>query len=197
MIVTSARSRFETNAECDNARSQPHRAKSRLVREFMDPKLPFSLPRNEGDSYWVLGDLYTFKLTSADTGGALAVIETVTFPQHGPPLHTHTHEDESFYILEGRFIFTLGEQTVEAGPGTLLHAPRGVMHGHKNVSALPARKLAIISPAGLENFFREIGERATQTATPPPHRPGSIAQIAEAAQKYGLRVQMPDTLPSE
>jgi quercetin dioxygenase-like cupin family protein len=159
----------------------------------MTPGLPqFVFPKNEGESFWVLGELYTFKLTSADTAGALTVIETLTFPQNGPPTHTHTNEDETFYVLEGRFSFTIGEQTLEAGPNTLVRAPRGIAHSYKNVSALPARKLLLISPAGFENFFREIGDPAKDFSAPPPHRPGVISRTMQIAIKYGLRIQLPE-----
>lgn len=157
------------------------------------PELPqFVFQKNEGESFWVLGELYTFKLTATDTAGTLAVIETLTFPQNGPPPHTHTNEDETFYILEGRFSFTIGEQTLEAGPGTLVRAPRGILHAYKNISALPARKLLMISPAGFENFFREIGEPAKDSSAPPPHRPGTIPRTMQIAMKYGLRFQLPE-----
>jgi len=152
----------------------------------------FVFQKEDGESFWVMGDLYTFKLTSADTAGNIAVIETLTFPQNGPPIHTHTHEDETFYILDGRFPFTLGEQTFDAGPGTLIRAPRNIPHGYKNISALPARKLLMISPAGFENFFREIGDPAKDTSSPPPHRPGIIARTMQIAIKYGLRIQVPE-----
>jgi quercetin dioxygenase-like cupin family protein len=159
----------------------------------MTPGQPqFVFQKNEGESFWVLGDLYTFKLTSADTSGTLAVIETLTFPQNGPPIHTHTNEDETFYILDGRFSFTIGDRTFEAGPGTLVRAPREIPHGYKNISALPARKLLMISPAGFENFFREIGEPAKDISAPPPHRPGTSARTMQVALKYGLRIQVPE-----
>jgi quercetin dioxygenase-like cupin family protein len=159
----------------------------------MTPELPqFVFQKNEGESFWVLGELYTFKLTSAETGGSLAVIETLTFPQNGPPPHTHTNEDETFYILEGRFSFTIGERTFEAGPNTLIRAPRGTPHAYKNISALPARKLIMISPAGFEDFFREIGEPAKDFSSPPPHRPGVIPRTMQIALKYGLRFQLPE-----
>ena len=157
------------------------------------PELPqFVLQKNEGEAFWVLGDLYTFKLTGADTAGRLAVIETVTSPQNGPPPHTHTHEDETFYVLEGRFAFMIGEQNFEAGPNTLVRAPRGIAHAYKNISALPARKLLLISPAGFENFFREVGEPARDLNAPPPHRPGVIERTMQVATKYGLRIQLPE-----
>lgn len=158
----------------------------------MNPILQLALSKDSGEAYWVFGELYTFKVTAAETGGRLAVVETVTSPQNGPPMHTHTREDESFYVLDGRFQFTIGEQTIEVGPGGFLFAPRGVMHGYRNISALPARKLVMITPGGFENFFRELGEKATQRVAPPPHRSGIIEKGLALAEKYGLRIQIPD-----
>ena len=34
---------------------------------------PIMLNHGEGNSYWVLGDLYTFKVTGKETGGAFTV----------------------------------------------------------------------------------------------------------------------------
>jgi len=59
--------------------------------------------KGEGNSYWVLGDLYTFKLTGKQTNGAFAVIDQIIQPESGPPPHVHYREDEAFYILDGRF----------------------------------------------------------------------------------------------
>lgn len=52
--------------------------------------------RDQGDSYWVQGDYYTFKVSSEQTTGTLAVVEIVAFPQNGPPPHINHREDESF-----------------------------------------------------------------------------------------------------
>jgi quercetin dioxygenase-like cupin family protein len=158
----------------------------------VNPLLHSALQRDEGDAYWVFGELYTFKVTALEAGGGLAVLETLTTPQNGPPLHTHSREDESFYVLEGRFLFTLGEQNFEVGPGGFVFAPRGIPHAYRNISALPARKIVVITPGGFESFLREIGEPATQRVAPPPHRPGVIQKAVELSSKYGLRIHIPD-----
>ena len=44
-----------------------------------------ALSKGEGRSVWLLGDLYTFKLT----GEALSVTELTAFPQNGLPPHIH------------------------------------------------------------------------------------------------------------
>jgi len=40
-------------------------------------------------------------MTSADTGGAFALLEVTAPPQSAVPLHVHTREDETFFILDG------------------------------------------------------------------------------------------------
>ena len=50
------------------------------------------------------------------------------------------------FVLEGRGIFSLGEESTEAGPGILLPSPRGVPHGMKNPGPGLLRVLAIKNP---------------------------------------------------
>jgi quercetin dioxygenase-like cupin family protein len=53
----------------------------------------------------IFGDLVFVKLGGDDTDGNYAIMKTVTPPQGGPPLHRHRREDESFYVLEGEYVF--------------------------------------------------------------------------------------------
>jgi hypothetical protein len=60
----------------------------------------FMLERGDGRRIHVLGDEVTIKISSRDTGGAFAVLEGRTRPLHGPPLHLHRDQDESWYVVE-------------------------------------------------------------------------------------------------
>jgi quercetin dioxygenase-like cupin family protein len=71
----------------------------------------------EGKVVGVLRDQSTFKVMSEETGGAYAILEQKIPPGHGPPLHVHRHETEIFYVLEGQFEITIGEQKVTAALG--------------------------------------------------------------------------------
>ena len=42
--------------------------------------------------------------------------------------HKHDHEDEFFYVVEGRFLIDLEGRTVELMPGQGFLVPRGVLH---------------------------------------------------------------------
>ncbi|HEV2823962.1 MAG TPA: cupin domain-containing protein [Actinomycetota bacterium] len=50
-----------------------------------------------------------------------------------------------------------GRQEVVAGPGDLVFKPRGQWHTFWNPGEEPTRILELITPAGLEDLFRELG----------------------------------------
>jgi quercetin dioxygenase-like cupin family protein len=56
----------------------------------------------------------------------------ITFQQGdegtGPPPHSHDW-DEAFYILDGEVSFVCDGQSYACGVGTLVHVPRGTVHG--------------------------------------------------------------------
>ena len=57
-----------------------------------------------------------------------------------------TPVDMEFFVLEGRGLFVLGEESREAGAGTLVPSPRGVPHGMSNPGPGALRVLAIKNP---------------------------------------------------
>ena len=72
------------------------------------------------------------------------------------PMHRHIREDEYSYVLEGSIGALLGDSVVIGKPGDLIFKPRNQWHTFWNAGDKPARILEIISPAGFENFFREL-----------------------------------------
>lgn len=152
------------------------------------------LPLGQGDSYWVLGDLYTFKATGEETDGKYALLELIIQPQDGTPPHIHSREAEAFYIQTGEVEFQLDERTVIATAGTFLHSPPGQRHLFVNKSGMPAKMLCWATPAGVEKFFAEIGKKVDDpTAPPPPVTPADLEKVMEIAPKYGITI-LPPTL---
>lgn len=135
----------------------------------------------------VISDVVSFIITGAETNGAYALFETVTQPGGGTPPHTQAHEDEAFYILEGRYSFLVGDQQVEVGPGGYAFVPRGTVHAYTNSGEAPARMLILVAPGGLhEQFFREAGDPADAPAGAP-----DFARLGAAAAKYGITILPP------
>jgi quercetin dioxygenase-like cupin family protein len=146
---------------------------------------------DEGKTLWVLGDLYRFVVTGEDTGGAYALVETTATPGlPGPPPHVHHNEDESFYVLEGEVELTVEGHTSKAGPGSFVRIPKGTLHTFKNAGTEPARFLVLLTPAGFEGFFEEVGEPATDPSSP-PEGPPDVEKVMATAPKYGLEIPPP------
>jgi hypothetical protein len=108
---------------------------------------------------------WTLLTSGAMTGGAFELFEEVRDTPSGPPRHVHRERDETFYVLEGRYIFTRGTDELEIGPGQVLFVPRGTAHHFRTLVA-PSRTLIILAPAGLEAFFREMGTLIAAGASP-------------------------------
>jgi quercetin dioxygenase-like cupin family protein len=111
----------------------------------------------EGETTHLLALGVRFMIDGERTGGAFSLVEHPIPPRSlGAPVHSHANEDEYSYVLEGRVGLQLGDEVLEAGPGDLVFKPRGVPHAFWNATDEPARLLEIISPAGFENYFREL-----------------------------------------
>jgi mannose-6-phosphate isomerase-like protein (cupin superfamily) len=140
----------------------------------------------------VLGEIMAFKITGEEAGGSLCVVELIAFPHNGPPPHIHHREDESFYILDGAFSFLLGDRTTEAGQGFFCRVPKGTLHTYQNIGTQPGKALVILTPAGFEKFWMEIGKPvASLTGPTGPPDPETIARLLSLAPKYGLEVKAP------
>jgi mannose-6-phosphate isomerase-like protein (cupin superfamily) len=113
------------------------------------------------------------KASRASTGGTLTVIESRI--GGGPPLHVHTHEDESFYVLDGSLTVRCGDDLFAAGPGSFVFLPRGLPHTFTPDGDL-ARVLFIGVPGGIEEYFGEINQATDLTAQ------------RQVAGKYGIHV---------
>lgn len=129
---------------------------------------------------------YTFIATAQNTGGSLAVVDTVVPPGNGPPEHKHADADESFYVLEGEFEVNSAGQRFVIRPGDFAFVPRGSSHIWKNRSDRTARMLRIYTPGGHEQFFIDISRRAVP-GEPAPRLTTADVERAEAAvlRHYG------------
>ena len=62
-------------------------------------------------------------------------------------VHTHAGQDKFYQVLEGRGVFTVGTDVREAGPGEVVWAPSGVLHGVRNDTRERLVLLVGIAPA--------------------------------------------------
>lgn len=149
---------------------------------------PRVLGPQDGD---VLGDpsyrADRFMIDGKDCGGGFSLVEHTLAPHVlAAPLHHHSREDEFSFVLEGRLGALLGEAEVFAEPGDLVFKPRGQWHTFWNAGDTTTRILEIISPAGLEDLFRELGAPGAE------YDPSTLPALAA---RYGCQVDFERTSP--
>jgi quercetin dioxygenase-like cupin family protein len=139
-----------------------------------------SPPKIPADAWSILGMPIWVTLPASQSGGRLTILDHVVDPGQGPPLHVHTHEDEGFHILSGRFRTRFGDQLGEVGPGESLFMPRGIPHTWKCLGPEPGRMLVLITPSGFEEFFRLCHEQRLAM-------PKDAERIAALSERFGCR----------
>jgi mannose-6-phosphate isomerase-like protein (cupin superfamily) len=129
-----------------------------------------------------------FMIDGEEAGKRFSLVEHPMSPRAlAAPVHLHTREDEYSYVLEGRMGALLGDDVVEAGPGDLVHKPRNQWHTFWNAGDEPCRILEIISPAGFEEFFRELSAMGGSAGADPD-------ALVALQERYGLQMR-PETVP--
>lgn len=115
--------------------------------------IAFGADRHDNSARFLNGR-FDCKVSAADTGGALCIFDTFRDKVGGPPLHYHELQDEWFMVLEGQFLFQVGERFQQLGPGDSIFGPRMVPHAFRTLT-VPARMLIAYTPAlRMEEFFR-------------------------------------------
>jgi quercetin dioxygenase-like cupin family protein len=108
------------------------------------------------DTVWWQGAPFRIKGRKEQTDGALGLVEADFWAGFATPHHVHHREDESWFILEGRMLFQLGDKEFTATAGDFVFGPREVAHRFKALQG-GARALLLMTPAGLEQMFAEGG----------------------------------------
>ena len=99
-------------------------------------------------------------LSAEATEGKISVILAAHQPGEGPPDHLHHSQEECFYVIEGTYEMTAGNESRMVGAGTIVYLPRGVVHRFKNVGTTVARMLDWSLPGGQDRYFTAISELA-------------------------------------
>jgi quercetin dioxygenase-like cupin family protein len=133
---------------------------------------------------WFAGSLLRWHVVSDETDGTFALGEALVRPGGEPPVHVHSREDETFYVLEGELTFQRGHERIDARPGDAVLMPRGVQHGFA-VRTETACLLQAFTPGGLEEAFRSLSEPAAFDGLPPaPEGPPSPEAVEAMTAKF-------------
>jgi mannose-6-phosphate isomerase-like protein (cupin superfamily) len=131
----------------------------------------------DGEKLSFLNDsVMTIKV--GDDSGAPAFYEYRCPPAaNAAPPHVHHGHDETFYVVEGSFEFTVGNDTRVLGPGGFVFVPRETAHAFRNAGDSAGRIVGTLTPGHFAEYFRELASIIDATGQPPP--------AADWAELYG------------
>jgi mannose-6-phosphate isomerase-like protein (cupin superfamily) len=145
---------------------------------------PTVIRPNDTDSFDFGGLGVEWKIARRATEGRFSVVHHPIAPRAlAAPLHLHHREDEYSFVLKGRLGALLGEHVVEAAPGDWVFKPRAQWHTFWNGGETPCEIIEVISPAGFEEYFREVAAHW-----------GNVAAFAAINEKYALEMRF-DSVP--
>ena len=144
----------------------------------------------DGSEQVELGGLgIVWKIEGGETDERFSVVHHPLAPRAlAAPLHRHTKEDEYSYVLEGTLGALLGDDVVTADPGTWVFKPRNQWHTFWNAGDTPCEIIEIISPAGFENFFRELADVYAGGGEP------DLVRFGELCARFSLEMD-PTSVP--
>lgn len=125
-----------------------------------------------------------WKIDGDATAGRFSVVHHPIAPKAlAAPLHYHHLEDEYSFVLKGKLGALLGEDVVTADAGQWVFKPRHQWHTFWNAGEEPCEIIEVISPAGFENYFREVAAAW-----------GDVAAFARINEQYRLEMRF-DSVP--
>jgi len=131
--------------------------------------------------------MYTFLVTSDESGGSMFALDCVVGSGGGPPPHKHLAEDELFAITAGSITFTAGSDARTVSAGESVFVPRGTRHSYRNEGPAPARMIAVYTPAGMEGWFREVCTPVEDPeAAPPPVTDELLRRMLDAGPRHNI-----------
>jgi mannose-6-phosphate isomerase-like protein (cupin superfamily) len=143
-----------------------------------------AIPIETGESFDFGGFGVRWKFEGHHADGRFAIVHHPLAPRAlAAPLHYHHNEDEFSFVLSGTLGALLGEEVVIATAGTWVRKPRRQWHTFWNADDVPCEIIEIISPAGFENYFREVAAAW-----------GNVDRFVDINRKYSLEMRF-DSVP--
>ena len=127
-----------------------------------------------------------YVVDGVQTGAASGMFELTVHPgAKVPPAHSHSHNEEIIYVLEGVLRYAVDDEQRDLGPGEHMRTPRGSVHSFSNPYDRTARALIVLTPDIGAQYFREVAEIAQRPGGPDP------AALIEVMTRYGLVLARP------
>ena len=128
-----------------------------------------------------------YLVDGVESGAATGLFELTVPPgARVPPPHSHTHNEEIIYVLEGTLRYSVDADHRDLRPGERMVTPRGSVHGFSNPHDKPARALVMLTPDIGAQYFRDVAAVVNAGGPPDP------AKMVAVMSRYGLVPKKPD-----
>jgi mannose-6-phosphate isomerase-like protein (cupin superfamily) len=118
---------------------------------------PIVVQRGAGEPHSI-GQMTLLVGRSEWTGGAYNVMDQIVAPRLMSAVHSHAHEDQVAFVLEGTMTCWVGGQEMEVAAGGYVLRPAGIPHAMWNAGEEPIRFLEITNPAaGFQEYVSRLG----------------------------------------
>jgi quercetin dioxygenase-like cupin family protein len=124
------------------------------------------------------GERLAVRISSLQTNGAYAVVESIVEPGCAVPMHLHRNEEEHFIVISGLYRLAVEENVFEISSGASITIPKGARHSWRNLSKEPSRLLVVITPGAFEQCIQTINNN-------PPEK------LEEVAASFGCHIVGP------
>lgn len=133
------------------------------------------LQPQQGTRLQVMQDTLRVLSRGAQTNTAYEMFELVGPLHSGPPPHSHPWS-ETYYVLDGLVEVLVGDETVQAVPGTCVTIPGGTIHTYR-IGSDTARFLVTTSTTAASAFFEALHQALAQ-------EPGALDEAVAIAARH-------------
>ncbi len=154
------------------------------------------LSAKEGEHFHFLNHLATIKVRAGDHR-SMSVVEFVGPRGFGPPLHSHTEEDELFVIFDGAIEFRTGGDAIRGEAGTCAYLPRAVPHTFQILSETATFLCVTASTTTIPRFDQMVAALGEPVSTPSMPEPGYVdpVRVADVNRELGIDILGPPPSP--
>jgi mannose-6-phosphate isomerase-like protein (cupin superfamily) len=136
---------------------------------------------------FVLAGVVMKRLISGEqTGGMFCLFENSSDGQTKTPIHVHTNDDETIYVVEGHMTAVVDGEARTLSPGESIFLRRGIPHQLMNRGNRPARYILIGTPSVFEQFLAEAGRELSKGEVAGPPTPADVERLQAAAPRFGI-----------
>ena len=134
-------------------------------------------------------------LASDESAGAVTIYEFILPPgSPGSPPHTHTHEDEYFYVTSGTLDVLSNGEVLRLNPGDFAALNRGHAHMFWNGSDGETELVMMTTGSSFEAFMESVSPRLAEAKPESAEAVGAV--IGQLAAEHGITISM-EMMPEE